>query len=314
MTYSTSEFTYQPSQYVPFRDTAEIDRVRAIKKEDLTKHSNPDFRIQMLKSEDIGFLWVTDMFWRIASARERGEKVVMILPNPCPVYRHVAAMINRFRIDCSHVYGFAMDEYASEENVIAPETWPFGFKYAMYKYFWGAIDEDLRPPKSQIIGPTNENLAAYDRMIEDMGHADICYSGPGWTGHLAFIEPDAPEFDAPLDEWLKMGTRICTLSPFTLAQNSMHGFFGKSGDLAAVPPKAATIGPAIVVNAKNRLEVHGISVHGTTTAWQRMISRLCLHGPVTPRLPSSIHQLLRTDCYISDVIAMPVEPDWDKEY
>jgi len=24
-------------------------------------------------------------------------------------------------------------------------------------------------------------------MITDLGGADICYSGPGWTGHLAFI-------------------------------------------------------------------------------------------------------------------------------
>jgi len=31
-------------------------------------------------------------------------------------------------------------------------------------------------------------------MIEDAGGADICYSGPGWTGHVAFVDPDAPEF------------------------------------------------------------------------------------------------------------------------
>ncbi|HWP39395.1 MAG TPA: hypothetical protein VNL70_00620, partial [Tepidisphaeraceae bacterium] len=140
------------------------------------------------------------------------------------------------------------------------------------------------------------------------------YSGPGWTGHLAFIEPDAPEFDLPLEQWKQAGPRIVTLSPFTLAQNSLHGSFGMSGDLAAVPPKAATIGPAEVIAAKYRMDIAALLIHGTATTWQRLIARLCYHGPVTPRLPTSIHQILRTDVYISESIARDIEPDWDKGY
>jgi glucosamine-6-phosphate deaminase len=151
-------------------------------------------------------------------------------------------------------------------------------------------------------------------MIEDLGGADICYSGPGWTGHLAFIEPDAPEFAAPLDEWKKMSSRIVTLSPYTIAQNSLYGTFGKSGNLAAVPPKAATIGPAEVIQAKKRMDTHAITVHGTTTTWQRFISRLVLHGPVTPLVPESILQTLPTEVYVSENIAQNIEPDWNKGY
>ena len=29
-------------------------------------------------------------------------------------------------------------------------------------------------------------------MLTDLGGTDICYQGPAWTGHLAFVEPDAP--------------------------------------------------------------------------------------------------------------------------
>src|SRR5512133_2647666 len=152
-------------------------------------------------------------------------------------------------------------------------------------------------------------------MIADGGGADGCYSGPGWAGHLAFIDPNAPECSArSLEEWKQLGPRVCTLHPLTIAQNSLHGSFGMSGDLAAVPPKAATIGPAEVIAAKHRIDISAITVHGTATAWQRMICRLCLHGPVTPQLPTSIHQLLRTDSYVSDVIAQDIEPDWDKGY
>ena len=111
-----------------------------------------------------------------------------------------------------------------------------------------------------------------------------------------------------------MGARIVTLSPFTLAQNSLHGSFGMSGDIAAVPPKAATIGPAEVVASKNRMDMNGLTIHGTAATWQRMITRLVAHGPVTPLLPTSIHQTLRTDFYITETIARNIEPDWDKGY
>jgi len=309
-----ARFEYSPSKWVPFRDKEVLERVRKIKREDIAKHPNPDFRISVVKDADVEYIFVSDMFHRIKTASDEGRRVVLILPNPVPSYRHVARLINMFRVDCSKLYAFAMDEYANEDGVIAPEDWPQGFMHALLHNFYYRIDEDLRPPREQVIGPTNKNIGDYGKMIADMGGADICYSGPGWTGHLAFIEPDAPEFDAPLEEWKKMGPRVCTLSPFTLAQNSLHGSFGMSGDIALVPPKAATIGPAEVIGAKNRIDFHSITVHGTTTSWQRLMTRLVIHGPVTPRLPTSIHQTLRTDCYISETAARDIEPDWDKGY
>jgi glucosamine-6-phosphate deaminase len=307
-------FEYSPSQWVPFRDQEVLERVRKIKREDITKHPNPDFQIRVVKDADIDFIWVTDMFYRIKTAMDAGEQLVMILPNPCPVYRQVARLINQFRVKCDKLYAFAMDEYANEHGEIAPETWPQGFIYAMKHNFLYQIDEDLRPPEEQFIGPTTENIDNYGQMIADMGDADVCYSGPGWTGHLAFIEPDAPEFDADLEEWKKMGPRIVTLSPFTLAQNSLHGSFGMSGDIALVPPKAATIGPAEVIAAKHRLDFNALTVHGTNTSWQRLMTRLVAHGPVTPKLPTSIHQTLRTDFYITETAAQDIEVDWDKGY
>jgi len=309
-----SDFRYQPSLYVPFRDMAALERCRKIRREEIEQHPNPDYHIRVVKDADLEFIWVTDMFYRIKTAADAGEKLVLILPNPCPVYQHVARLINAFRVNCARLHVFAMDEYANEDGEIAPETWPQGFMHALKGYFYYAVDPDLRPPEKQIVGPTDANVSAYSHMIADAGGADQVYTGPGWTGHLAFIEPDAPEFAVPLEEWMQMGARIVTLSPFTLAQNSLHGSFGMSGDIAAVPPRAFTIGPADVIAAKNRMDLHGITVHGTTTSWQRMITRLCLHGPVTPLLPTSLHQLLRTDVYVTEIAARDIAVDWDKGY
>lgn len=307
-------FKFSPSEFVPFRDQAVIERVRRITKEQLTKHRNPDFKIRIVKNAEIEFLWLADLFHRIKTSADEGRRLVMIMPNPWPAYSRLAHLINQFRVNCRHLHTFNMDEYANERGEIAPEQWEFGFLHSFKKHFYANIDPKLRPPEIQIQGPTNKNLKHYGEMIADLGGADICYSGPGWTGHLAFIEPDAPEFAGSLAEWKQMGPRVCTLSPFTIAQNSLHGSFGMSGDLAAVPPKAATIGPAEVVAAKHRIDMHAITVDGSFASWQRFTTRLVLHGPVTPRIPESILQTLRTDVWVSESLAENIKPRWEKGY
>ena len=312
---SMTEFNYSPSKWVPFRDREVLDRVRRIKREDMARHANPDFKIHIVPDADVEWIFVADMFHRIKTASDAGTPVVLILPNPCHSYQRVAMLINKFRVNCEKLHVFIMDEYADEEGHIAPEDWPLGFMHSTLMFFYEKIDAELRPPRAQIVGPTDANVADYGRMIADMGGADACYSGPGWTGHLAFIEPDAPEFGAAdLEEWMAMGPRIVTLSPFTIAQNSLHGFFGMSGDLAAVPPKAFTIGPAEVIGSKYRMDMSAITTAGTDVSWQRLVTRLIVHGPVTPRVPTSLHQLLRTDMFISETNAQNIEPLWDRGY
>ncbi len=309
-----SDFRFRPAPFIPFLDIEAVERARRIRREDITKHPNPDYRIQVFPDSEIEFRWLTDMFHRIKTSADEGWTCVLIVPQPYRRYSLLAHLINLFRVDCRHLHTFNMDEYASDDGTIAPEDWPWAFHYTMLNFFWARIDPELRPPREQMHGLSNSNLADYGKMLEDLGGADCCYSGPGWTGHLAFIEPDAPEFEADLEEWKQMGPRIVTLSPFTVAQNSLHGSVGMSGDLWAVPPKAATIGPAQVIAAKHRIDVHSITIDGSQASWQRLITRLCLHGPVTPKVPTSLLQTLRTDVWVSESIARDIEPIWDKTY
>ncbi len=309
-TFETSDFCYEPSHYVPFRDKAVLERMREIGPEDFENITNPNLNVHVGSDFDLA----DDMFTRIRDASREGRPLVLILGQPWPDYEQVAAMINEQRIDCSKLYTFNMDEYANEHGDIAPESWPYGFTHALKKYLYSKIDPALRPPENQMVGLTNENLTDYGEMLTDLGGADICYMGPGWTGHVAFVEPDAPEVPQDLDEFLQWGPGLVTLSPFTLAQNSLHGSFGAAGDLAAVPPKAATIGPAQVLEAKRRIGFYTIGVHGTTTSWQKMITRLSLFGPVTPRVPDSIIQLKPSDVHVSQTHAAKIEVDWVKGY
>ena len=318
-------FDFKPADYVPFKDRELCEKLRKISGKDLEKHSNPDFNIKVMMNPHP--VLIATLFSRIKEASEKGKKITLILGNPEPdTYIPLAQLINYFKVDCRNVHLFAMDEWADDRGNIAPETYQAGFAHSMLKYLVFQIDEKLRMPLENVHYPTNKNIANYSDMITECGEggADICSSSPGWTGHMAFIDP-VPDFfpegfdatgatpltKAQLDEWLNMKARIVELHPLTVAQNSLHGVFGQSGYMADVPPKAATIGPVDVKNARERIEVHALLTNGTFSSWQRMTSRLVLHGPVTPLIPSSMLQTMKTQVLVSDELAAPFDC-WEK--
>ena len=306
-----TSFDFKCADYVPFKDRELCERLRKISGKDLEKHPNPDFKIKVMQNPHP--VLIATLFSRIKEASEAGKKITLILGNPEPeTYVPLAQLINYFQVDCRKVHIFAMDEWADDQGNIAPETYKAGFAHSMLKYLVYQIDEKLRMPLENVNYPTNKNIAHYSDMITECGEggADICSSSPGWTGHMAFIDP-VDEFvngkDVIDDEYLNQKARIVKLHPLTVAQNSLHGVFGQSGYIADVPPCAATIGPVDVKNARERIEVHALLTNNTFSSWQRMTSRLVLHGPTTPLVPSSMLQLMKTQVYVSEELAAPFD-------
>jgi len=309
-----TDFDFQPHPVVPFQDRAVLERIRRIGPDELAKHENPDLDIRILPDSAMPFEHFGDRLGRLRAAAADGRRFVMLTGNPNPAYAHLARLINHLRIDCRNLWVFAVDEWADEQGRIAPESYPQSFIRALKMHFYANLDPDLRPPEKQFLGPNDKNINDYSQMLADFGGADVCYTGAGWTGHMAFIDPDVPEFDLPLEQWKQLGTQIVSLSPYTILQNALHACFGSSGDAAAVPPKAATIGPADILGAKARVDLSGITLGHSTTTWQRLTTRLMLHGPVTPRIPNAILQTVPTKFLISETVAAPIEPRFDGGY
>ena len=310
-----TKFYFQSGDYVPFKDREVCERVRLLTREQLEAHEpwqHPEFRVKVMMNPHP--VLIATLFSRLKAASEAGRKFSMILGNPEPeTYIPLAQLINYFGVDCSKVHIFAEDEWADDQGNIAPETYEAGFVHSMLKYLVYQIDPKLRMPLENVHYPTNANIASYSKIINDVteGGADIISTSPGWTGHAAFIDP-VPEFMSDdIEEWLNMEARLVTLHPLTVAQNSLHGVFGQSGYVASVPPRAATIGPVDVKRAKERIEVHALLTNNTFSSWQRMTSRLVTHGPVTPLVPSSMLQTMKTQVYISEEVAAPFEC-WEK--
>lgn len=311
-------FDFEPAPFVPFRDKAVLERIRRIGRDEIDQHPNPDLTIRVVRDSAVAMFQIADVVARIQQAAAENRHVAFIMGNPNPSYADLAHLISRLGVDCRHLHVFNMDEWADQDGNTAPESYPQGFMHAMKRYFYHELDPTLRPPEKQIHGPTTVNINDYSKMLADLGGADACYSGTGWSGHTAFIDPDVPEFtpasDAPLEEWKRMGTRIVTLSPYTVLQNSLHASFGRCGDTAAVPPKAATIGPADILGAKFRMDRSALTIGGSATSWQQFITRLLLHGPVTPQVPASVLQAAPTTFIIAESIAADIAPVWYAGY
>jgi glucosamine-6-phosphate deaminase len=298
-----AKFPFDPAPFLPFRDKKALERVRNIKKKDICKHPNKNFKIRLIEDQAaFGFAYVLDIVAGIQRALDEGRRHVIILPAPNPQYAFVAEMINRLRIPCKHVHTFNMDEYADQDGNTAPREWKGGFQYWMWNDLFSRIDPKLRIPEKQVHFPSTKNVSCYSRMLEDLGGADVCYGGIGWAGHIAFFEPHlGEEFGDDVDAYLEEGARIVDLHPVTVCQNSLFCDCSCSGDLANCPPKAATIGPRDLKNSKLVSFWDGFT-YGDVS-WQRFITRLAAHGPVTPMVPASILQVLRSQLTISGAIA-----------
>ena len=237
-----TKFDFKCADYVPFKDREVCERLRKLSGKELEKHPNPDFNIKVMLNPHP--VLIATLFSRLKAASEAGKKYTMILGNPEPeTYIPLAQLINYFKVDCSKLHIFAMDEWADDQGNIAPETYEAGFAHSMLKYFVYQIDEKLRMPMENVHYPTNANIGHYSKLITEIGEggADICSSSPGWTGHMAFIDPVDEFMTDDIDEWLNMEARIVTLHPLTVAQNSLHGVFGQSGYIQSVPPKACLL-------------------------------------------------------------------------
>lgn len=304
------EFKFKPAAWLPHSSLPleELERIRNIKREDMEYTNENGYSVRVVL--DPTLCLVQDVFYRILMSDINDTHLTMIFPNQWPgAYGAIAEMINKHNVSCRNVDAFAMDEWADEDGNVAPLTYGAGLGYSFRNHFYGKIREDLRPSVDHWHVMTNETKGdgVYSSIIEEVGGggADVVYSATGWPGHTAFIDPGAPEFAADsLEEFCKLGSRITTYTPLTVCENSLFAPMGASGDVWAVPSKAATIGPRDIVNARERFEIHNF-VNADGSSWQRMISRLELYGPISMECPASIMRLGKGTCYVSEAIAKP---------
>ncbi len=283
-------------EFYPFKNQEEIDRVRKITKEDIIalngKHpnGNPNITVEVVRNEEAEIYKIGDLLARIVESDVCDKKISLIMSNPSPSYRKVAFLLHKLNVNCRNVKFYMMDEWADEDGNIAPLSYKAGFGYAFNKFMVSQI-MDLGFKEENFIYHSNKTTPDFSKMLEQDGEADAVYTGPGWPGHLAFIDPVDDWYKPTMEEYLQQGAKVAALHPLTIAQNSLHGGFGRSGDISKVPPKGAMMGPRDAMKAKFVLDNHGITTAGSQVSWQRLTSRLCIFGKPSQDVPASILQL-----------------------
>ena len=111
---TNQDFKYDLAKFIDFQDKDACERVRAIKKKDITKTENPNLKIKVIDSKKEFYkAFANDLVGRIEKARDEDRTFVAIVPvGPVPQYEIAAKIINKKKINMKHVHFFNMDEYA----------------------------------------------------------------------------------------------------------------------------------------------------------------------------------------------------------
>ena len=236
---------------------------------------------------------------QIRNARERGEKLAMILPvGPMGMYKWAAYFINEWNIGCDHVYTFNMDEWSDAEGNTLPNTNPASFEYSMKEAFFNKLGK-LTVPENQRNFATKENLPTYAEKIAALkaeGAKLVLIFGIGRMCHIAFWEPHFAVEYASEAEWKAATHRIAAkLHPLTIEQNAITSFKSRT---TLVPCRANTIGPGLFLQADYIIGGCDGAL-GRGMGWQGMSFLTTLHyGPCTaitstyiPTLPGKLFYL-----------------------
>ena len=236
---------------------------------------------------------------QIKNARERGEKLAMILPvGPMGMYRWAVYFLNEWNVKCDHVYTFNMDEWSDANGNTLSNDNPASFEYSMKEAFFNKLGENTIPPEHRNFA-TKENLPTYEAKIAKLkaeGAKLVLVFGIGRACHIAFWEPHFADEFSSVDEWKKQCYRIgAKLHPLTIEQNAITSFKSRT---TLVPCRANTIGPGLFLQADYIIGGCDGAL-GRGMGWQGMSFLTTLHyGPdmnitstFMPTLPGKLFYL-----------------------
>lgn len=245
----------------------------------------------------------------IRKAKSEGKKLAMILPvGPMGMYRWAVYFLTEWNVDCSHVYGFNMDEWSDSEGNTLDASNPGAFQNAMEQAFYGPLGK-LTVPAAQRNFATRTNLPAYKDKIAGLkaeGARLITVFGIGRMFHIAFWEPHfAAEFTTDA-EWKQQYFRLgAKLHPLTIEQNAITSFKSRT---TLVPCRANTIGPGLFLQS-DRIIGGCDGALGRGMQWQGVSLWVTLRYGPNMWIPSSFMPTLSGKLFFLKELAGPLEAE-----
>ena len=187
--------------------------------------------------------------------------------SPVGAYRQLVQWYNQGDLSFKEVRSVNLDEYYG----LAPGH-DQSYRYFMQTNLFDHVD--IKPENTNVPDGLAKDPAAegerYEKLVAELGYADLQLLGLGRNGHIGFNEPC---------DHFPVITHLVDLTRSTIEANAR--FFASEAD---VPRQALSMGVGTIMRARKILVV--VSGEDKADAVYRAV-----RGPVTPELPASVLQL-----------------------
>ena len=178
----------------------------------------------------------------------KGEKTVIICPvGPIGQYPIFAKKVNERNISLKNCWFINMDEYLVGDDETIPYENPLSFKATMDRVLYSQVRKELLMPTSQRLFPEPKKEAEIDALFEKLGKVDLCLTGVGINGHIAFNEPPKATDAITDEEYKNCGTRCADIATETVVNNGANKL---RGALDIFPKRCITLGMKQLLKAK----------------------------------------------------------------
>ncbi len=215
--------------------------------EEFVKNSKIPVRVMQTEPammEEIAEIMATT----IEENNAKGEKSVIICPvGPIGQYPIFAKKVNERNISLKNCWFINMDEYLVGDDETIPYENPLSFKATMDRVLYSQVKEELLMPTSQRLFPEPKKEAEIDALFETLGKVDLCLTGVGINGHIAFNEPPKADEAITDEEYRNIGTRCADIATETIVNNGANKL---RGALDIFPKRCITLGMKQLLKAK----------------------------------------------------------------
>lgn len=256
----------------------------AIPRQELMNHPGRKVPLRIVRdAATLGEVMARDFADEIKKANEEGRRFNAIVPcGPKQWYEPFARIVNTERISLQNMVVFHMDENLDWEGKLLPEDDPSNFKSFMDRFFYGAVEEELRTPLENRHYLTPDNVNKISEMIAG---TEIDYTLGGWgqDGHIAYNQAKRNPYVPVTIEEIKEGTARIQENNFDTILALSQREYGAAWQFQ--PPMSVTLGVKECMKAKK------IRVYSATGAWKQTALRVALFADEpTPEYPMTLLQ------------------------
>ena len=217
----------------------------------------------------------------LEAKQAEGEMLTLICPVGPVDYRYFVKEIERRDLSCHNLRTINMDEYVDDNGDLIDMSHPLSFRRFMDEQFFSLIPEGKKPLPENILFPDPKAPDKTTELIDEIGGADLCWTGFGITGHIAFNDPPHMLGESTdLDDLRNCKTRVLRCADMSTAQMAMGG---THGNMEIIPERAITMGMYELLKTKS----FGLIMMRN---WHAGLWRRALLGDVTSDFPGSLLQ------------------------